>query len=168
MSGIWTGFPLKKFDALFLPGGFSYGDYIRPGAMAALSPLMGEVKAFAREGKPVLGICNGFQILLELGLLPGALLPNSSLRFVCKPVFLRVENSQTPFTCEYQEGEVVQMGVAHGDGNYYINEEGLRELEKEKRIIFRYSNEFGDIKENVNPNGSLNNIGGIINGEGNV
>lgn len=158
---VWfTETDLSKYDAILIPGGFSYGDYLRPGAMASFAPAMEEVKKAAAAGKLVLGVCNGFQILTEAGLLPGALRRNQSLKFQCKMVDLKVENNQTPFTLDYAEGEWIKIPIAHGDGNYYCDEETLRELEQNKRIIFRY--------EGHNPNGSINEIAGIMNENGNV
>lgn len=150
---------LAGFDGVLLPGGFSYGDYLRCGAIARFSSIMSEVIRFANEGKPVFGTCNGFQILLEAGLLPGALRRNESLHFVCKTVEL-VVNNQTPFTSCYQENETIQIPIAHGEGNYYCDEATLKELQENHQIVFTYGNE--------NPNGSIANIAGIINKEGNV
>lgn len=150
---------LAGFDGVLLPGGFSYGDYLRCGAIARFSSIMSEVIRFANEGKPVFGTCNGFQILLEAGLLPGALRRNESLHFVCKTVEL-VVNNQTPFTSCYQANETIQIPIAHGEGNYYCDEATLKELQENHQIVFTYGNE--------NPNGSIANIAGIINKEGNV
>ncbi|MBI3017553.1 MAG: phosphoribosylformylglycinamidine synthase subunit PurQ [Deltaproteobacteria bacterium] len=150
---------LNSFDAVILPGGFSYGDYLRTGAMAKFSPMMQSVVAFAKKGGLVLGICNGFQILLESGLLPGAMLRNSSLKFICESVNLRVENSKNPFTQYYQKSEELSMPIAHREGNYFIDQEGLKKLKDNNQIIFRY------VK---NPNGSEDNIAGISNEKGNV
>jgi phosphoribosylformylglycinamidine synthase len=151
---------LSGFDAIILPGGFSYGDYLRTGAIARFSPVMEGVKKVAREGKLVIGICNGFQILLEAGLLPGAMLRNNHLKFRCDIHPLRVENNRTPFTLDYVEGEEIRIPIAHGEGNYYCDEATLAELERNRQIVFRYAGE--------NPNGSVANIAGIINREGNV
>jgi phosphoribosylformylglycinamidine synthase len=151
---------LSGFDAIILPGGFSYGDYLRTGAIARFSPVMEGVKKAAREGKLVIGICNGFQILLEAGLLPGAMLRNNHLKFRCDIHPLRVENNRTPFTLDYVEGEEIRIPIAHGEGNYYCDEATLAELERNRQIVFRYAGE--------NPNGSVANIAGIINREGNV
>ncbi|MED1467513.1 phosphoribosylformylglycinamidine synthase subunit PurQ [Bacillus salipaludis] len=151
---------LSKYDGILVPGGFSYGDYLRPGAVASLSPVMEQVKIAAESGKLVLGVCNGFQILTEAGLLPGALRRNQRLKFHCETINLIVENNQTPFTLEYEEGEKIRIPIAHGDGNYYCNEHTLNELEKNKQIVFRY--------EGKNPNGSVSEIAGVINQRGNV
>ena len=159
---IWYRESLKDFDGVVLPGGFSYADYLRAGAIAARQEIMEEVKELAKEGKPVLGICNGFQILVEAGLLPGALRPNRIPRFLCKWVYLRVVDTETAFTGFYKEGEVIKMPIAHAEGNYYAND-----LSK-VRIAFQYSDENGKITEDANPNGSLLNIAGISNENGNV
>ncbi|MBL1230357.1 phosphoribosylformylglycinamidine synthase subunit PurQ [Enterococcus sp. BWB1-3] len=151
---------LEGFDGVLLPGGFSYGDYLRCGAIARFSKIIDEVIRFAEEGKPVFGTCNGFQILTEAGLLPGALIRNQSLHFVCKTVGLKVENAQTMFTTAYEKGEVIQIPVAHGEGNYYCDDETLQKLKDNNQIVFTYADE--------NPNGSLENIAGIINEKGNV
>jgi phosphoribosylformylglycinamidine synthase len=150
---------LKGCDVVVLPGGFSYGDYLRCGAIARFSPVMEDVAAFAARGGKVLGICNGFQVLTEAHLLPGALLQNASCKFVAKTVRLRVENTGTAFTRRYQRGEEIRIPVAHGDGNFYIDDEGLKRLEGEGRVVFRYLE---------NPNGARNDIAGIINDGGNV
>ena len=159
---------LKNSDVIILPGGFSYGDYLRCGAIARFSPVMKEVVRFARDGGTVLGICNGFQILVESGLLPGVLLRNTSLRFVCKFVNLRVENATTRFSNDCAPGEVLSIPIAHGDGNYFTDPETLAQLESNSQIIFRYCTSEGAIAEDANPNGSLANIAGIINEDGNV
>ncbi|MDQ1002927.1 phosphoribosylformylglycinamidine synthase I [Neobacillus niacini] len=151
---------LSKYDAILVPGGFSYGDYLRPGAVASLSPVMEQVKIAAEEGKLVLGVCNGFQILTEANLLPGALRRNQRLKFHCDTIDLTVENNQTPFTLDYQEGETIRIPIAHGDGNYYCDEETLNQLEKNNQIVFRY--------KGTNPNGSISEIAGVINERGNV
>ena len=151
---------LDGFDAVMLPGGFSYGDYLRCGAIARFSPIMPAVIEFAKNGKPVFGTCNGFQILTEVGLLPGALKRNNSLKFVCKTVELTVENTNTPFTSLYKKGEKINLPIAHAEGSYYADEELLAELEENGQVVFRYSKE--------NPNGSLNDIAGITNNQGNV
>ncbi len=151
---------LSSFDGILVPGGFSYGDYLRCGAMANQSNIMSEVKKAAEAGKPVLGVCNGFQILTEAGLLPGALLRNKNLKFMCRPVQLKVENNQTFFTSQYEQGEVITVPIAHGEGNYYCDEETLQKLKENNQIVFTYSGE--------NPNGSLEDIAGIINERGNV
>ena len=154
---------LPDTDLIILPGGFAYGDYLRCGAMAAHSPIMREVKARAARGTPVLGICNGFQILTEAGLLPGALLPNRSLAFTCKEVHLRVENSQTIFTCGYAAGQTIRVPVAHHDGNYPADRDTLDRLEGEGRVAFRYCSPAGEISEADNFNGSARAIAGIFN-----
>lgn len=159
---------LHGFDCIIIPGGFSYGDYLRCGAIAHLAPAMEQVKEFANQGGLVIGICNGFQILTESGLLPGALLRNTSLKFICQDTYLRVENDQTPFTNEAQKGDVIKVPIAHGEGNYYCDEKTLAELEANNQIIFRYCDEEGETTANANPNGSISNIAGIINKEGNV
>jgi phosphoribosylformylglycinamidine synthase I len=154
---------LPKCDLIVIPGGFSYGDYLRCGAMAANSPIMREVKAAAARGTPVLGICNGFQIITEAGLLPGALLCNQTLKFHCKNVNLRVENSQTIYTARYQAGQVISVPVAHHDGNYFADDDTLNRLEGEGRIAFRYCGPAGEIDEKHNANGSARSIAGIFN-----
>jgi phosphoribosylformylglycinamidine synthase len=156
-------------DLVVLPGGFSYGDYLRSGALASKSRIMGAVRAHAKSGGLVLGICNGFQILTEAGLLPGALLPNVSLRFICRPAYLRVEQNDTPFTCSFADGEIVQFPIAHHEGLYYLPEDGLRSLERSGRVVFRYADRSsGKSGEAYSPNGSLNGIAGIVNERGNV
>ncbi len=151
---------LEGFDGVLVPGGFSYGDYLRCGAMANQSNIMKAVKEFAHAGKPVLGVCNGFQILTEAGLLPGALLRNKNLKFMCRTVQLKVENNNTLFTNEYAQDEIINIPIAHGEGNYYCDEETLAQLKANNQIVFTYSGE--------NPNGSLEDIAGIINERGNV
>jgi len=159
---------LENCDAIIVPGGFAYGDYLRTGAIARFSPVMESVRKFADGGGLVLGICNGFQILCEAGLLPGALMRNVSLKFVCKPVQVRVENADTPFTNACQKGEVLTIPIAHMEGNYYCDAATLEELRSENRIVFRYSSFTGEITAAANPNGSLDSIAGICNAEGNV
>jgi phosphoribosylformylglycinamidine synthase I len=160
------------FDAILLPGGFSYGDYLRTGAIARFSPVMGAVGRFARSGGLVLGICNGFQILLEAGLLPGAMLRNQRLRFLCRQVHLRVENTDTPFTCAARPGQILKMPIAHMEGNYFCDAATLAELERNKQIVFRYVHADGRVAGpddfDANPNGSLAAIAGLSNREGNV
>ncbi|MCR4400251.1 MAG: phosphoribosylformylglycinamidine synthase subunit PurQ [Syntrophomonadaceae bacterium] len=156
------------FDALVLPGGFSYGDYLRTGAMAALSPVMSAIKEFAARGGLVIGICNGFQILLEAGLLPGAMLRNNSLQFRCLPVHLRVRRTDTPFTHLYAADQVVSMPIAHGEGNYFCDDATLEELQRNRQIVFTYCDRQGAETEEANPNGSRANIAGIVNRRGNV
>ena len=159
---VWHGdTELPKVDLIVLPGGFSYGDYLRSGAMAGRSHIMRDVKRKAEEGVAVLGICNGFQILTETGMLPGALMRNANLKFVCRPVGLRVEETQSAFTRSYSKGETVHFPVAHGEGNYFADDETLGRLEAENRIAFRYA-------EGENPNGSAHNIAGILNEKRNV
>jgi phosphoribosylformylglycinamidine synthase len=159
---------LKGSDVVILPGGFSYGDYLRCGAIARFAPVMQEVIRFANEGGTVLGICNGFQILVEAGLLPGVLLRNASLTFVCKFVHLRVENPNTRFTTQARHGEILRIPIAHGEGNYFTDPDTLHRLEYNKQIIFRYCNSEGEATAEANPNGSLANIAGVINEAGNV
>lgn len=159
---------IKGFDCIILPGGFSYGDYLRAGAMARFSPVMEAVQEFAEKGGLVLGICNGFQILLESGLLPGAMIRNKTLKFICKDVLLRVESLDTPFTNKIPENQLIRMPIAHAEGNYFVQEEVLKELERNHRIVFRYCNVQGELTEETNPNGSLGNIAGIMNEGGNV
>jgi phosphoribosylformylglycinamidine synthase I len=155
-------------DVVILPGGFSYGDYLRCGAIARFSPVMKDVVRFANNGGIVVGICNGFQILTEAGLLPGVLLRNKSLRFLCRYVQLRVENAETRFTNLCKQGEVLQIPIAHGDGNYFAEEETIKRLEDGGQIVFRYCDRFGATTEEANPNGSIGNIAGIINQRGNI
>jgi phosphoribosylformylglycinamidine synthase len=159
---------LRGVDAVFLPGGFSYGDYLRAGAIASLSPIMREVAAFAEAGGPVAGICNGFQILCEAGLLPGALIRNRSLKFASRTVNLRVENADTPFTTAYEPGQVLRIPIAHGEGCYIAEPEVLARLETEGRVVFRYVDAAGNPTPEANPNGSLNNVAGVVNERGNV
>ena len=159
---------LQDSDIIILPGGFSYGDYLRAGAIARFSPIMQEVIAHAARGGPVLGICNGFQIACEAGLLPGALLRNASLRFISAPVHLRVETIATRFTSQYHVGQVLNIPVAHGDGRYTAGADVLERLEGEGRVVFRYVDANGQQTESANPNGALRNIAGIINEQGNV
>jgi phosphoribosylformylglycinamidine synthase subunit PurQ / glutaminase len=159
---------LQGSDVIILPGGFSYGDYLRAGAIARFSPIMQEVAAHAKAGGPVLGICNGFQIACEAGLLPGALMRNSHLQFVSAEVRIRVENVDTMFTNLYERGEILRMPVAHGDGRYVAPAGVLEELEAEGRVIFRYADADGTISADANPNGSERNIAGIISAAGNV
>jgi phosphoribosylformylglycinamidine synthase len=159
---------LEGADAVILPGGFSYGDYLRTGAIARFSPVMNAVKRFAAGGGLVLGICNGFQILLECGLLPGAMLRNRTLSFICRPVHLRVENAGLPFTCAAGQGQVLTIPIAHAEGNYFADGPTLAELERQHRIVFRYCTSAGEITDDANPNGSIANIAGIANEAGNV
>ncbi len=158
---------IKNPDVIILPGGFSYGDYLRTGSIARFSPIMEKVIEFAENGGIVLGICNGFQILLEAGLLPGVMLQNDSLKFVCKDVHLKIENKNTLFTKGINR-EVLKIPVAHGDGNYFADDKTLSDLEQNNRIVFKYSSSDGNVLEENNPNGSKMNIAGIINDQGNV
>jgi phosphoribosylformylglycinamidine synthase subunit PurQ / glutaminase len=155
-------------DVVIVPGGFSYGDYLRSGAIARFSPVMKDVARLAAEGGIVLGICNGFQVLCESGLLPGALMRNRSLRFACKNTFVRVENAETPFTRATRPGQVLEIPIAHGEGNFVADEETLQMLEEENRIVFRYVNAHGEATDEANPNGASRNIAGIVNETGNV
>lgn len=158
---VWhTANDLSQYDAILVPGGFSYGDYLRCGSIAQFAPVMQEVRKAAEAGKFVLGVCNGFQILTEAGLLPGALIRNNSLQFRCHPVDLVVENTGTAFTNAYAPGETIRIPIAHGEGNYYVDEQTLEQLKKNNQIVFRYQ---GD-----NPNGSVDNIAGVSNERGNV
>ncbi|BDQ02418.1 phosphoribosylformylglycinamidine synthase subunit PurQ [Ignavibacterium sp.] len=160
---------LDDTNVIILPGGFSYGDYLRTGAIARFSPIMNSVIDFANKGGIVIGICNGFQILLEAGLLPGVMLRNISLQFVCKDVYLSTENRSTLFTSEIpSEKKAIKIPIAHGEGNYFASEDVLKELEDNNQIVFRYSDSNGIVSEELNPNGSLLNIAGIINKKGNV
>ncbi|MGH9835955.1 MAG: phosphoribosylformylglycinamidine synthase subunit PurQ [Blastocatellia bacterium] len=159
---------VDRYDAIILPGGFSYGDYLRTGAIARFSPVMNAVKDFARDGGLVLGICNGFQILCEAGLLPGALLRNCDLKFICEHVNLRVERADTPFTTGYAQGQVLSLPVANGEGNYFCDQATLADLENHNQVVFRYCDANGDVTGEANPNGSLNHIAGICNRARNV
>jgi len=159
---------LPPLDAVLIPGGFSYGDYLRTGAIARFSPVIEAVTSFAAEGGFVLGICNGFQILLEAGLLPGAMLRNTSLSFVCRDVHVRVESNATPFTARCAPGQVLKLPVAHAEGNYYTDPNTLATLISTKRIVFRYCTPDGDVMQDACPNGSIDNIAGITNAAGNV
>jgi len=159
---------VSRFDCIILPGGFSYGDYLRVGAVARFSPVMEGVREFAEKGGLVIGICNGFQILVEAGLLPGALVRNKTIHFICKFVNLRVENTNTPFTNQCEVGQVLKIPIAHNDGRYFCDEETLKRLEKNEQIVFRYCTPNGEVTEEANPNGSLGNIAGIVNEKFNV
>ncbi len=159
---------LGDVDLVILPGGFSYGDYLRCGAIARFSPIMNDVVRFANSGGLVMGICNGFQILTEVGLLPGVLLRNESLRFVCEFVHIRVDNARTRFTERCKEGDVLRIPIAHGDGNYFAEDEVLKRLEDGRQIVFRYCSERGTVTKESNPNGAIRNIAGIVNERGNV
>jgi phosphoribosylformylglycinamidine synthase I len=159
---------VNGFDAILLPGGFSYGDYLRTGAIARFSPVMRAVEQFAHGGGLVLGICNGFQILCETGLLPGMLQRNAGMRFVCRQVHIRVENADTPFTAAAKPGQVLQIPIAHGDGNYFCDQATLSDLDRNHQIVFRYTTPEGREDAAANPNGSLANVAGVCNREGNV
>ena len=166
---LWHKDKLKgKIDCVVLPGGFSYGDYLRAGAMARFSPIMQGVIDFAQKGGLVLGICNGFQILCESGLLPGALTRNTQLQFVCRQVYLRLEESDTPFTCAGKKGQLLRLPVKHGDGCYYADPATLEKLRKNRQILFRYADSKGKSSESANPNGSLDHIAGVCNEGRNV
>ena len=168
-SFIWhKDHDLSGIDLLIVPGGFSYGDYLRSGAIARFSPVMNAVQEYVKKGNPVLGICNGFQILLEANLLPGAMLHNEKLRFVCKNVFIRTESSRSQFTSGLDTGSVLNVPVSHGEGNYFIDSDGLSELQDKDQIAFRYCDENGKITPESNFNGSVDSIAGITNIEGNV
>ena len=159
---------LEDSDCIILPGGFAHGDYLRAGAIARFSPIMESVLEHAHKGRPVIGICNGFQILTEIGLLPGALLRNDSLRFCHKPVYLRVEHTDTAFTNGYKPDEVIELPIAHGQGKYYADSDTMQQIETTNRVLFRYSDPKGKTDSKWNPNGSLNDIAGICNAAGNV
>lgn len=159
---------LDDLDAVLVPGGFSYGDYLRCGAIAKFSPVMEAIRRHAARGKLVLGICNGFQILQEAGLLPGVMLRNAGLKFVCDHVYLRTENNRTPFTRCCRPGEILRMPVAHNEGNFFISPQGLKELEANHQIAFRYTDASGSVAPHANPNGALANIAGVTNRQGNV
>jgi phosphoribosylformylglycinamidine synthase len=159
---------LSGVDCLILPGGFSYGDYLRSGAIAKFSPVMASIEKYARKGGLVLGICNGFQILLEIGLLPGAMLRNKHLKFICDDVHLKVERNDTPFTCACGRGDVLRIPIAHFEGNYFAMDDTIGELERENRVVFRYAGEDGRLSPEHNPNGALNHIAGICSSGMNV
>jgi phosphoribosylformylglycinamidine synthase len=160
---------LNKFDVIIVPGGFSYGDYLRSGAIARFARVMDGMKSFSeKKGKYVIGICNGFQILLEAGILPGAMLVNKNLKFICKYINLSVENTDTPFTNKFAKGQVIKVPIAHQEGNYFTDDKGLNALIKNDQIAFRYCDAKGNINENTNPNGSVYGIAGITNKRGNV
>ena len=159
---------LGSADVVILPGGFAHGDYLRTGAIARFSPIMQAVSKFAAAGGPVLGICNGFQVLLEAGLLPGAMLRNRSLKFRCEFLHVKVEQTDTPFTMACRPGQSLEMPIAHGEGNYYAEPEVIAQLERNRQVIFRYVSPTGDVTDEANPNGSLNNIAGICNEARNV
>lgn len=153
---------LEGCDAIVLPGGFAFGDYLRTGAIARFSPVIRAVRRFAERDGLVIGICNGFQILVESGLLPGALIRNRGLRFICRTVYLRTETADTPFTCDLRPGQILAMPMAHGEGCYYADPQTLADLRRDDRIVFRYATPEGDLTEHANPNGSLDNIAGIV------
>jgi phosphoribosylformylglycinamidine synthase subunit PurQ / glutaminase len=166
---VWHGdTKVPKVDLIVLPGGFSYGDYLRCGAMAAQSPIMKDVIAKANAGVPVLGICNGFQLLTESGLLPGAMLRNANLKYICKDVHLRIEREDTLFSRHYTKGDVITIPIAHHDGNYFADKNTLSHLEDQNLIAFRYCDHDGNINDAANPNGSANNIAGIYNDKGTI
>ena len=159
---------LERFDCIVLPGGFSYGDYLRAGAVARFSPVLSSVRKFAGRGRPVVGICNGFQILCEAGLLPGVLMRNNHLQYRCQWSHLRVEHSSGPFLTTCRPGQILRIPLSHGEGNYYADEPTLRDLEERSQVVLRYSTPDGKLTAEANPNGSANNIAGIVNREGNV
>jgi phosphoribosylformylglycinamidine synthase subunit PurQ / glutaminase len=169
VTSLWhESHDLENCDAIIVPGGFAYGDYLRTGAIAKFSPVMESVRKFADGGGLVLGICNGFQILCESGLLPGALMRNVGLKYVCKPVQVRVENVETPFTNACAQGEVLTIPIGHMEGNYFCDPGTLQELHRDNRVVFRYSSPGGEITASANPNGSLENIAGVCSPRGNV
>ena len=164
---VWHDEPsLSGFDAVFVPGGFTYGDYLRCGAIASQSPIVKETIKFANEGRPVIGVCNGFQILAEAGLLPGALTRNINQKFICKDVFLRAETKRSIWTADVDR--IIRIPIAHGEGRYIIDADGLKSLEDNEQIAFRYVNSKGELEDSANPNGSVSNIAGVINKAGNV
>jgi phosphoribosylformylglycinamidine synthase I len=166
---VWHGdYDLDKVDFITLPGGFSYGDYLRSGAISARSHIMNEVAKRASDGVAVLGVCNGFQVLTESGLLPGALMRNSKLKFICKDIKLRIDNAKTIFTNAYAEGQIIKIPIAHHDGNYFADKDTIEALEGNNQILFRYVDDEGQVTEKGNPNGSQNNIAGITNKAGNI
>lgn len=159
---------LSGFDALVLPGGFAHGDYLRAGAVARFSPVMDAAREFAESGKPVLGICNGFQVLLEAGFLPGAMRRNNSQNFICDWTYLRVENASSPFLNQYTTGEILRIPVAHGEGNYFAEPDVLAEMERNGQVLLRYCTATGELADEANPNGSVGSVAGISNARGNV
>jgi len=159
---------LKGADVVILPGGFAHGDYLRCGAMARFSPIMRQVQLFAERGGPVLGICNGFQVLLEAGLLPGAMLRNRGLKFLCEHVHIRVEQTDTPFTAACRRGQVLTIPIAHGEGNYFAEPEILARLEANRQVVFRYTTASGEVRDDANPNGSMSSIAGLCNEARNI
>lgn len=158
----------SDIDGLVIPGGFSYGDYLRCGSIARFSNIMNDVIRFANEGKPVIGICNGFQILTESGLLPGVLLRNENLKFVCEDVYLKTSSNKTPFTSDIEKDSILRIPIAHGDGNYYADDDTIKSLEDNDQVVFQYVDQNGNLTSDANPNGSINNIAGITNKAGNV
>lgn len=169
VTELWHADPsVDGVDAVILPGGFAYGDYLRAGAVAATSPIMGAIRRFALSGGPVLGICNGFQVLLEAGLLPGAMLHNDALRFRCKPVYVRVESTRTPFTAALREGQVLRLPIAHGEGNFFAPTPLLSAIEQAGQVVFRYCDADGRLLPEANPNGSIHSIAGVCSPHGNV
>ncbi len=159
---------LDRLDCVILPGGFSYGDYLRTGAIARFSPVMKSIADFVKKGGTVIGICNGFQILLEAGLLPGVMLRNRDLHFICRHVYIKTENNQTRFTNLLNTGQILKIPIAHNEGNYYIDATGLEKLKDDNQIVFRYCSVTGEVDDRFNPNGALDNIAGLINKKGNV
>ncbi|AEF97033.1 phosphoribosylformylglycinamidine synthase I [Methanotorris igneus] len=158
---------LDSYDGAVIPGGFSYGDYLRAGAISARTPIINALRKMVEEGKPVLGICNGAQIGLEAGFSYGTLTNNLNAKFICKWVYIRVENNKTPFTSQYKKGEVLKIPIAHAEGRFYVDEDTLQEMYKKNMIVFKYCNEYGEVTENANPNGSIDNIAGVCNENGN-
>ncbi len=159
---------IREYDAIVLPGGFSYGDNLRAGAIARFSPVMQEIIKHAEKGKPLIGICNGFQVLVESGLLPGALITNTGLRFKCEDTYLKVANNETIFSKDYENDQILKMPIAHYTGNYFAKEDVIKKLEDNNRIVFQYCDADGNVSTEANPNGSINNIAGIINKGNNV
>jgi len=159
---------VEGFDCIILPGGFSFGDYLRPGALASHTPLTNAVKDFGKKGGLVIGICNGFQILTEAHMLPGALMPNIHGKFICQQQYLKVENRETPFTSECKDGQILKIPIAHHDGNYFVDEDTLKKMEDNGQIVLRYCDKYGNISDEANPNGSVKNIAGITNREKNI
>lgn len=159
---------IDKYDCIIVPGGFSFGDYLRPGVIASHTPLTNALKEFVEKGKFVIGICNGFQILTEAHLLPGALLPNNHGKFICKHQYLKVENNNTPFTKKLNKEEIIKLPIAHHDGNYFVDDQTLKSMEEKGQIILRYCDKDGNVNEESNPNGSISNIAGVCNEKFNV
>ena len=159
---------LDGIDIVIIPGGFSYGDYLRTGAIARFSPIMNALKEFVKKGRKVIGICNGFQILLESGLLPGAMLKNTSLKFICKYVYIRTETTNSPFTASLSKGQILKIPIAHYEGNYFADEDTIKFLKDNDLIVFRYCDKNGNVNKDANPNGSIENIAGILNKERNI